>query len=1002
MAQKNKISGTVVDRSGLPLPGVTVSVKNTTQILQTETDGKFSIMAAPNDVLLFSFIGMKNLEVLVTSKTTYKVTLEDDVSALDEVVVVGYGVSKKSDVTGSITSVSSKELNSRPVTDALQGIQGKAAGVDITSSERPGTLGQITVRGVRSLSATNNPLYVVDGIPLTTGGIENINPIDIESIDILKDASATAIYGSRGANGVVIITTKRGKAGSVTLNLNSSFTMETLENRAALMNAGEFIEFRRWAKYYSNPAVFPRGDQPTQANDADIFLASSDPAAYANILKGWQNGTFDASKVQSTNWIDLVTRTGINQQHTISASGGSDKVKSYGSFGFLDNKGTVLGQSYKRYSGKLSVDINGTDWLTYGGTLNTSYGVNEYGQSPSGRNSLTNTSGLYESARAIFTYAVPYDSDGNRVEFPGGDIAVKTIVDEEKYSQDQRINFRGFGSLYSELNFGKIFKSLEGLKYRLNFGPDLSMNRDGLFLDAKSVIRSGSSYAALNKFQSASYTLDNLLYYNKSIKKHSFGITLLQTQTKYKYETNSMAANNIPFASQKWNALNTSNVTLSSYNSDITEKQLNSYLARVNYDFSNRFLITASARWDGASQLSGDKWAFFPSAAIGWRLDQEKFMSKLNWLDQLKLRVGVGVTGNAAVDPYSTKDRLSNINYPIGATLTPGTEFSSTLGNKDLTWEKTRQYNFGMDYSINSGKFSGSLDYYTSSTTDLLLQRTILSVSGFTTVFANVGETASQGVDFNINSTNINTDHFKWSTGFNASWQDNHIVSLANGNADDLVNNWFIGKSQGVIYGYKSNGIWQESDAAEIAKFNANGQTFSPGLTRPADQNGDYKIDPNNDRVIIGNTIPKYIVGLTNTFTYKGVELSVFLYGRLGYLYNTGGENQSGRYNQRQINYYTINNPNSEYQKPIYSAGTGDPYYNSLGYKDGSFIKIRNISLGYNIPDKTSKRLGLSNARIYAQATNPGMLYSNIDFIDLDLRSSAFNRGFTFGLSLNF
>jgi TonB-linked SusC/RagA family outer membrane protein len=1002
LGQQQNITGTVNDVQGGALPGVNVVVKGTTNGVQTSVDGKFSIKANTGQTLVFSFIGMKTQEVILTNQTNYTISLEQESSTLEEIVVVGYGEVKKSDVTGSITSVTSEELNSRPIANALQGIQGKAAGVDIGSNERPGQLGSITIRGVRSLTASNSPLYVVDGIPLTTGGIDNINPTDIESIDVLKDASATAIFGSRGANGVVIVTTKRGKSGKFTLNVTSALTIETLQNRAKLMNASDYIDYRRWAKHYSNQTLYPRGDQPNEANDFDIFVGSSDPAAWENIKKGWNGTSWDGSKVTSTDWVGLVTQTAVTSQTTLSASGGTEKIKAYGSFGYLNNDGTVKGQGFKRYTGKISVDIDAAKWFKFGGSLNTTYGVNEYGQSTAGRNSLVDQSGLYGAGRTLFSYAVPYDKDGNRIEFPGGDIAVKTVVDEVKYSQDQRVNIRAFGSFYSEVNFGGFTDALKGLKYRVNFGPDISNSKNGVFLDSKSVVRAGSSYAYLGKSTSLSYTLDHLLYYNKEIGKHNFGVTLLGSQTRYSADSSSMDANNIPFPSQKWNALTTSNLTLNSWNSDLTEKQLRSFMGRVNYDFDGRFLITASGRYDGASQLSaGNKWAFFPSMALGWRIDRERFFSAVHFVDQLKLRVGVGVTGNSAINPYSTKGGLVPLFYPNGSTLLSGVNNSSTLANANLGWEKTTQYNFGTDFSIFGRKLSGSLDYYTSRTTDLLLLKTIPSVTGFINTYANIGETASQGVDFTLNTTLIRSKSFEWNASLNASWQDNHIISLANGKEDDINNNWFINQSQGVIYGYESNGIWQASDTEEINKFNANGHSFSQGFSRPVDQNGDYKIDANNDRVIIGSTIPKYILGLTNTFNYKNLDLSIFLYGRLGYTYNTGGEGLTGRFNARAVDYYTEINTDAEYQKPFYTAGTGDAFSQTLGYRSGSFVKIRNISLGYRLTDKMSKKIGLTGARFYAQALNPGMLFSKISWIDMDLVSSAWNRGFTFGLSID-
>ncbi len=999
-AQEKTVTGTVKDNTGMPIPGVNVLIKNTTTGIQTDFDGKFSIKAKAEDVLVFSFIGMSTKEVRVSNQSNIAVTLDEAGAKLEEVVVVGYGTQKKSDVTGALVSVSAEQITSRPVNNAVEAMQGKAAGVDITSNERPGQIGSITIRGVRSLSASNSPLYVLDGIPLITGGIESINPQDIEKIDILKDASATAIYGSRGANGVIIITTKKGKNGKYTLNYNTSVTTENIHENAPNFSASEYIDYRRWAKYYSAPATFPRGDQPTQANDALIF--TGDVTATENINKGWAGGSWDGSKLTNTDWTKFVTRTGVTTQHTLSASGGTDKMKAYGSFGYINNKGTVLGQSYERYNANVSVDITPTEWFSFGGNLNSSFSTQEYGQSTVGNNGVSVRGGLYDSARSIFQYALPYDADGNRIEYPGGDIAVKTIIDEYKYSQDQRQTLRAFGSMYAQLDFGGFSPVLKGLKFRTNFGPDIQSYRDGVYNDKLSVVRTGSAFASLEKRQRLSYTLDNLIYYNKTINKHDIGVTLLQSQTEFKEESNSMSANNIPFSSQKWNALSSANVTLSGYNSDLTERQLLSYMGRVNYSFDEKYLVTVSGRRDGASQLAGNKWAFFPSAALGWRIDKEDFLNTSTWIDQLKLRLGVGVTGNSAIDAYATKGGLNSLFYPINAVSTAGIQSSSVLANQNLGWEKTTQYNLGIDFGILKGRISGGLDIYTAHTTDLLLQKSIPSVTGYTTTFANIGETKTMGADLTLNTINIRKADFEWSSNLSATYQSNEIVSLANGKADDINNNWFIGESQSVIYGYESAGIWKAEDAAEMAKFNANGHTFTAGNARPVDQNGDYKIDANNDRVIIGSTIPKYVLGLTNTFNYKNFELSVFLYGRLGYTYNAGGEGLVGRYNSRKVNYYTEVNTNSDYQKPIYSAGYGDQYYGTLGYESGSFLKVRNISLGYNLPDNITKDLRLSKVRLYAQATNPGMLFTKVNWIDLDTRTSASNRGMVLGLNVEF
>ncbi|MDE3234790.1 MAG: TonB-dependent receptor [Bacteroidota bacterium] len=1005
-AEKKTVTGKITDDKGAPIEGASVQIRGKAIGTVTKADGTFSLSADEKSTLVISATGYTSQEVQVKQTTHFAIKLVASTSALDEVVVIGYGTVKKKDVTGAVAGIGQQELKSRPVTDALQAMQGKVAGVDISSNERPGTVGSINIRGVRSLTASNSPLFVVDGIPLMTGGIENINPNDIESIDILKDASATAIYGSRGANGVVIVTTKQGKAGKVTLSVSHATTLENLQDSNPGFSAGDYIDFRRWAYYYSNPSAYPRGDMPNIANDQKIFLATSDPSAWANIAKGWSGGSWDGSKVATTDWKGMVKQQGVTTNNLLSVSGGSDKVKAYGSFGYLSNTGTIKGQSFIRYTAKSSVDITATKWFSMGSNVNVTYSVQEYGQSQTNIGTIgTPASGLYESARSLFPYAVPYDSLGNRILYPGGDVAFKNVADEWNYNRDQRVTLRAFGSFYTQVNFGSIFPFLKGLRYRMNFGPDFSLYRDGIYIDANSVASGGSSYASLSKNQTFSYTLDNLLYYDKTIGKHSFGVTLLQSQTAYNSEGSGLAAKGIPFSSQLWNALTQTNIptaALSSYNSSLTEMQLLSYMARVNYSYADKYLLTVSARSDGASQLAaGHKYSLFPSAALAWRISKEKFM-KANWVNDLKLRLGAGVTGNSAISAYATQGAVTPIFYPYLSSITAGTTPSSVLANQGLGWEKTAQYNLGIDFSLFKRRVSGSIDVYTSNTTDLLMQRNIPTVTGFTTTYANVGQTANNGFDISLNTVNINKKDFQWNTTLNVSWQKEHIVSLSNGKQDDINNNWFIGQPIGVIYGYASAGLWHVGDSTQMKAFNANGHKFSAGNVRPVDQNGDNKIDANNDRVIIGYTRPRWIVGMTNTFEYKGFELSIFLYGRLRYMYNTGGEAEVGRSNQRKINYYTENNQNAEYQKPIYSTGTGDPYFASLGYREASFIKIRNISLGYNFNGKTLAKAGMSNLKAYLQVANPGMLFSKISWIDMDVVSSTWNRGITFGINASF
>lgn len=1005
------VTGKVTDDAGKPIEGVTVQVQGTRTTTQTAADGGFRLaVPSASSVLHLTGVGFTAQDVPLNNRSQIAVTMATAAGSLEDVVVIGYAAVRRKDVTGAVAGIGQKEIRSRPVDNAVQAMQGKVAGVDISSNERPGQVPNINIRGVRSLTASNSPLFVVDNIPLITGGIENINPSDIESIDVLKDASATAIYGSRGANGVVIITTKQGKSGKVTLNFDHSVTLENLVDNREMFDANEYITFKRWAYYYAGldpvtgTSTRPRGDQPDINNDRTLFAATADRFAFANILQGWASGTWDGSKVQTTDWRGLVTERSITTNNTMSVSGGSDKIKAYASFGYLNNGGVIKGQSFSRYTAKTNIDFTATNWLSFGNSMTVSYGKQQFGQSNAGVATIgTPAGGLYESARAIFPYAVPYDSAGNRILFPGGDNAIKNIVDEDKYNIDERTTLRAFGSLYSQVNFGSIFPALKGLRYRLNFGPDFSSYRDGVYVDANSVANGGStSFASLTKNGTFSYTLDNLLYYEKAIRQHSFGLTLLYSATSYKQETSFVSGNGVPQSSQLWYALSTGTVTGAiSTKGTLTEQQLLSYMARLNYGFNDKYLLTVSARRDGSSVLAaGHKYSWFPSAALAWRINREKFMNA-SWINDLKLRLGAGVTGNSAVDPYKTQGPITSLFYPFVTTITPGAIPNTELANQNLGWERTTQYNLGVDFSIFKNRVSGSVDVYKSKTTDLLLRRSIPTITGYTFTFANVGETGNNGVDITVTSVNIKQKNLTWSTTINAAWQKDNIVSLANGKQDDIANNWFINQPIGVIYGYKALGLWQTKDAAAYGAFNANGHKFYPGNVRVADLNGDNKIDANNDRQIIGWTRPRWVLGMTNTVSYKSFDLSVFLYGRLNFLYDFGGEGEPARGTQRKIDYYTENNPNAEFQKPIFNAGgaPGDPYYQALGYRNASFIKVRNISLAYNL---TGKIKGFSGLRAYFQVQNPGMLYSKIKFIDMDVVSPTWNRGFTLGVNASF
>lgn len=1013
------VKGKITDDKGATLVGVIVKLKNTTLVTTTDANGAFSITipsGTSNPVLVISYVGYTTQEVPVNGQANITIQIKSAINDLEEIVVVGYNTVKKSDLTGAVVSVGAEEIRSRPVTNALQAIQGKAAGVDITSNERPGQLGSILIRGVRSLTASNSPLYVVDGIPLQAGGIDAINPNDIETIDILKDASATAIYGSRGANGVVLVTTKKGKAGRLTLDYVGTATIETLNDRMDMMNSGEYIEFRRDAyrrTAYLN-SINGTNIQPiyaypviaTQAADREIF--KQDPNMLTNLDKGWVNGVFDGSLVPTTDWGDLVTRTGVTQDHVLSVSGGTDKIKAYGSFGYLNQTGTQLGQDFERYSGKLSVEINPVKWFRMGANLTATYGLQNYGFQAA---SASGAGNIYAAARGMLPLAIPFDANGNRINLPGGDINIQNPVLEADYNINLRKTLRTLGSVFAEVNL------LKGLKYRINFGPDFSNFYNGRFQDAKSVNRDAgvpgsiNNYAQLNQSNRFAYTLDHLLYYDKTINKHNFGVTLLQSSSSFREESSSLTGSKISLPNSLWYGLNTGNITgLDAFDTNLRKSTLVSYMARANYSFNSKYLLTASARWDGASQLAaGNKWDFFPSAALAWRLEQEDFMKNIKWIDQLKLRLGVGSTGNSSVDIGSTLGLLQPLTYTYGSSAQTGYVSSDAslanpipLPNKLLSWEKTLQYNLGLDFDILKGRISGSLDIYKSKTTDLILLKKIASVNGYTTSYDNIGSTKNKGLDLTLNTVNIKTKDFTWESTLNFSTSKDEIVKLDNG--DMVIDRFFIGQRNGVAYDFVKEGIWQNTpeDLAEIAKYKQNGVTFSPGSIKVKDLNGDYKIDANNDRQILGHYNPSWTGGLTNTFGYKQFDLSIFIVARYNLLIQTGAEALQGRFAQRVVDYWTPTNPTNAYPAPNYASASGDQYVSALNYQDASFIKIRNISLGYNFASEMAKKLTLSRLRIYAQAINPGLIYSKVKWIDPDLGGSTFNRGFVFGINASF
>ncbi|MBO9201859.1 MULTISPECIES: SusC/RagA family TonB-linked outer membrane protein [Niastella] len=1029
--QKNStVTGVVSNEKNQPLVHVTVVARNTKTNFaagaSSDTAGVFTFTNLPaGGPYNFTFTGvgyqsqdLNGYTLKEGASLSLVVTMHEFESTLDQVVVVGYGTRKRSEVTSSIVSIDAGDIKSRPVQNTLQALQGKAAGIDITSNERPGEVGKVSIRGTRSLANTtvleriNDPLYVVDGVPLNFGSIASVNPNDIETVDVLKDASATAIYGSRGANGVILITTKKGKNGQFSLNYVGTVAVEDIKDRQEMMNSAQYIDFRRDAyrrvKYLGGTGTsYP--DDPTIAADKTIFGA--DPIAYGNVLRGWANGSWDGSLVPTTDWRSMVKQTGVTHDHIISVAGGSQKVRAYASFGYLKQDGTQLGQDFTRYSSKFNIEVNPVKWFTMGTSITTSYGLQNYGFATAAN--ITGPGSLYAAAQGMLPYAVPFDTaTGKRINLPGGDININNPIGEDKYNINLRKTLRAMGAFHIELN------PIAGLRYRVTFGPDYNNYYNGRYMDSMSIQRgsgqSGSSnYAQLAQTNNFSWTLDHLLTYNKTIGgEHNVGASFLYSATQVRDENSSMTATKLPWASQKWYALN-SVTALDAYSSSLSERSLLSYMGRITYSYRGKYYFDAFTRWDGASQLApGHKWDVFPAASAAWRVSEEPFMKEVSWVDNLKIRLGFGTVGNAAINPYTTVGTAQPLYYTWGNVVDfgfvssdPSAATPISMPNPQLKWERTTQEDLGIEFRLFRGRVDGAIDLYSSRTRDLLMLRTIPSAVGYTQSLDNIGLTGNKGLEITLNTINMQQGDFTWSSTINFSTNRDRIIETANGKVDDVTNAWFPGQRIQSIYDYEKAGIWQEGDKDELALFNAKlpaASQFKPGMIKVKDQNGDYLIDANHDRKVVGNLQPRWNGGLSNEFTYRNWGLNIFIFSRWGYFIQTGAESLQGRFAQRVLNYWTPGNPTNDYPAPNFGNAAGDAYRSSMNYQDGSFVKIRNITLSYTMPGNVMSKLKMKNCRLYGQLMNPGLIYSKISWIEPDLGVSAYNKGFVIGVNAGF
>lgn len=938
------IKGKVTDSAGTPLANVSVLVKGTRTGTNTGSDGTYTlnIQRKGNDVLVFSTVGYKLTEMPAGIGNEINVSLNADDKVLENVVVVGYGSQQRKDITGAISSISAKSLREVPVTNAPQMLQGRAAGVYVVNQgNKPGAGVQVRVRGRRSFNAGNDPLYVIDGIPIT-GGFNDINPNDIESIDVLKDASATAIYGSRGANGVIIITTKRGKTGTTTVNYNNYLGISTPYNYADVFDGPEFAEYKR----ESRRAV-------GQYNNAD-------PAADSKLFEAVELESIKLGR--STDYQRMMIENGFIQNHDLSILGGSDKTRYNISFNYFDEQGIIPGQNFTRYTSRVNIDQG----------IGKRFRV---GLSTLGSFSVRNGEDVnpFGGALAENPLGKPYDDNGKLIFLPTSDglrsNPLSELVPGAVINKGKR--FRLLSSFYGEAEI------VDGLKFRMNFGPDLIQNRKGNFRSTLSNERRLGAPSANNSEDFVLlYTWENILTYKKTLgEKHNLDLTGLYSVQTRNFESSNAGVTGLPVESlEYYNLGQTSNPLANTLGSNYSKWTILSYMGRANYGFDGRFLVTFTIRADGSSKFApGNKWGIFPSGAIAWNLTEENFMKNAGVFSNLKLRATYGSTGNEGIDPYQTPGLVSRTSYDFDGTAAFGYRPSS-IPNQNLRWETTTSANIGLDFGILTDRINGAIEVYRAQTTDLLLPQLLPISTGFTSILTNVGSTRNTGIEVTISSENIvpkNENGFSWATDLNFFSNREEITELSLGKVDDVGNARFIGEPQRVFYDFEKIGIWQTKDAAEAQSYNA-----KVGQIRVADRNNNGVIDP-NDRTILGTDIPNFSGGITNRFGYKNFDFSVVLFARFGNmiqspLHNGAISNLFGRYNNFNVDYWTVNNPTNAYPQP--NTNQEFPIYGStLQYFDGSFVKIRSVNLGYAFSETVARRIYAKSLRIYITAQDPLM-----------------------------
>ncbi|MBN1180801.1 MAG: TonB-dependent receptor [Bacteroidales bacterium] len=952
-AQERTITGTITDETGAPMPGVNISVAGTTVGTISDLDGNYSISVPGSEASLqFSFVGYVTQDIVVGDQTAIDVSMALDAEELEEVVVVGYGTMKKSDISGSIVSLKSEELTVVKAGNVLEAMQGKIPGVDLSrSSGRTGSGIDVEIRGERSLQSSktsdiNKPLIIVDGIPY--GSDISISPEDIESVEILKDASSTAIYGSRGANGVILITTKRGNAGKPKVYFNSYYSFSQPYQKVPVFDGPGFIDaknesYRNAIWMNDNTVLWDTIPTPVESVWLTPLQREYVPYRY------------------NTDFQELLQKTGHQQEYNVGFMGGNEAVTYNTSVTYFNEDGVILNDEFKRYNVRANIDANPYKFLSIGTSNNITYGVRS-GAAPS-----------FTAAVACFPIYPPKDSLGNWLHTIDPGIARKSPMYQAYHDLEEDRNLRIFSSAYAQINF------TPDLTLRSTMGVDLR-NR----LNAQTIYEkdsdAGAPYnrALVNQQYDAGYTWNNILTYKKQFGDHSLAFMVGNEMALSRWEQAYIQADDIPYARQQWYDVGPaeSRTIASNY----TKKTMSSFFFRTGYTLKDKYILNVTGRRDGASQLAIDhKWSNFWSYGGAWRISEENFMQPVTFISDLKLRLSYGESGNSNIEAYETSASLDDYTqYEFGE---PGSEAvalayrsTGTVPDITMTWERTGQTNLGLDFGLFKNRIFGNIDVYTSYTTNMLLLDQLPFTTGHTGVLTNAGKTKTQGLEVYLSSINVNTSDFRWKTTFTFGTTFNKIVKLQSGITDDPGNAWFVGQPISVYYDYYMDGIVQLSDTNYIDQYESN---F--GSIKIADMNRDGVIGE-EDRVVYYRD-PVWNGNFESVVTFKGFEFAFAVYGRFGNTINAGAYGFDPRLYDTNImdnDYWTPVNPSNEYPMLLWGAAAQLPYAQVLRYRDGSYAKIKHITLAYTLPNQISSRMALSKLRVYSTLKDPAIIYSKL------------------------